>query len=194
MKASGPLHGTQEVAVASARLERLPPLPDRPVSLFAGEADDFGVSPSRVISTSQISARVNLPLPTSVPGVSTLTTLQLDAFLKAHSDAILVDAIVSTAHMTLPGAYWMPELGQVTLGALERGQIQSTLHAASAGDRSRPIIVFERSSTYGWYGYHGALRIMGMGYGNVYWYRGGTDAWQDAQFPLAKAEAWAKTR
>ena len=58
--------------------------------LFANEAADFGARASRVISASQISTnertRVEtmLPLPTAVPGVDTLTTLQLDAFLKKN--------------------------------------------------------------------------------------------------------------
>ena len=73
-----------------------------------------------MISTNQINERSKLPLPTVVPGVDTLTTLQLDAFLKAHPEAILIDAVVNNAHMTLPGAYWMPELGQATIGALEQ--------------------------------------------------------------------------
>jgi rhodanese-related sulfurtransferase len=179
---------------ATARFERIPPVPERTVALFANEAADYGVSPSRVISTSQISDRVMLALPTTVPGVDTLTTLQLDAFLKSHPDSVLVDAVVASAHRTLPGAYWLPELGVVNIGALERGQIEGALRAASGGDPSRPIIVFERSSTYGWFGYHGVLRLLGMGYSNIYWYRGGIDAWHDAQFATAQAQSWTKAR
>jgi rhodanese-related sulfurtransferase len=33
-----------------------------------------------------------------------------------------------------------------------------------------------------------------MGYSNIYWYRGGLDAWHDAQFTLAQAEVWARAR
>jgi PQQ-dependent catabolism-associated CXXCW motif protein len=179
---------------ATARFERIPSVPDRTVALFANEAADFGASPSRVISANRISDRVNLALPTTVPGVDTLTTLQLEAFLKTHRDAVLVDAVVGSAHKTLPGAYWLPELGVVTIGQLERSQIENALRAASGGDPSRPIIVFERSSTYGWFGYHGVLRLLGMGYSNIYWYRGGLDAWHDAQFALALAQPWAKAR
>ena len=179
---------------ATARFERIPPVPDRTVALFANEAADYGASPSRVISASQVSDRAMLALPTTVPGIDTLTTLQLEAFLKTHPDAVLVDAVVGSTHRTLPGAYWLPELGVVTIGQLERGQIENALRAASDGDPSRPIIVFERSTTYGWFGYHGVLRLLGMGYRNIYWYRGGLDAWHDAQFALAQAQPWAKAR
>jgi len=30
------------------------------------------------------------------------------------------------------------------------------------------------------------LRLLGLGYTNVYWYRGGLDAWFDAGFQMAK--------
>ncbi|MBP8297596.1 MAG: hypothetical protein KAX84_15905, partial [Burkholderiales bacterium] len=132
--------------------------------------------------------------PTAVPGVDTLTTVQLDAFLKANPGTVLLDAFVGAAHRTLPGAFWLPELGSVTVGQKELKQIEDALQAASGGDLTRPIVVFERSSTYGWFGYHGVLRLLGMGYKNIYWYRGGLDAWHDAQFPLAQAEPWAKAR
>ncbi|MEP7083285.1 MAG: rhodanese-like domain-containing protein [Betaproteobacteria bacterium] len=182
------------VNAATASFQKMPEAPDRPVSLFANESVDFGASPSRVISGSQVSERVMLPLPMMVPGVDTLTTLQLEAFLKTHAEAVLVDAVVGSAHRTLPGAVWMPDLGVVTIGQLERGQIETAMRSATAGDPSRPVVVFERSSRYGWFGYHGVLRLLGMGYSNVYWYRGGLDAWHDAQFTLAQAQAWSKSR
>ena len=185
---------------ATARFDRLPAAPDRTIALFANEAADFGARPSRVISASQVNVNERtriatmLPLPTAVPGIDTLTTVQLDAFLKANPGTVLVDAFVGAAHRTLPGAFWLPELGSVTVGQKELKQIEDALQAASGGDLTRPIVVFERSSTYGWFGYHGVLRLLGMGYKNIYWYRGGLDAWHDAQFPLAQAEPWTKAR
>lgn len=189
------------VNFATARFERISPAPDRTVALFANEAVDFGAPPSRVISASQISVNARtgvektmLSMPTAVPGVDTLTTVQLDAFLKAHPETVLLDAFVGAEHTTLPGAFWLPELGVVTIGQKERGQIEDALRTADGGDLTRPIVVFERSSTYGWFGYHGVLRLLGMGYRNIYWYRGGLDAWHDAHFPLAQAVAWTKAR
>jgi PQQ-dependent catabolism-associated CXXCW motif protein len=185
---------------ATAQFVRIPAVPDRAVTLFANEAADFGGKPSRVISLSQINTNdrtrieTMLPLPTAVPGVDTLTTLQLDAFLKAHPDTVLIDAFVGPPHRTLPGAHWMPDLGQVQLGQKEKSQIEATMLRANGGDLSRPIVVFERSSTYGWFGYHAVLRLLGMGYTNIYWYRGGLDAWHDAQLQLAQAEAWNRAR
>jgi PQQ-dependent catabolism-associated CXXCW motif protein len=189
------------VNFATARFERIPPAPDRTVALFANEAVDYGAPPSRVISASQISVNARtgvektmLSMPTAVPGVDTLTTVQLDAFLKAHPETVLLDAFVGAEHTTLPGAFWLPELGVVTIGQKERDQIEEALRTADGGDLTRPIVVFERSSTYGWFGYHGVLRLLGMGYRNIYWYRGGLDAWHDAHFPLAQAVAWTKAR
>jgi PQQ-dependent catabolism-associated CXXCW motif protein len=188
------------VNTATAQFTRIPAEPDRAVTLFANESVDYGGTPSRVISASQIDTnnrsqvQTMLPLPVAVPGVDTLTTLQLDAFLKKNPRTILVDATNGGQHRTLPGALWMPDLGQVRVGQKELSQIESALAAANGGDLSRPIVVFERSSTYGWLGYHGVLRLLGMGYTNIYWYRGGVDAWHDAQFTLAQADAWSPAR
>jgi PQQ-dependent catabolism-associated CXXCW motif protein len=185
---------------ATAKFVRIPAEPERPVTMFANEGADFGARPSRVISASQIStnerSRIEtmLPLPTAVPGVDTMTTLELDAFLKKNPDAVLIDTFVGGTHRTLPGAVWMPDLGQVNLGQKERSQIEAALTQANGGDPSRPIVVFERSSTYGWFGYHAVLRLLGMGYTNIYWYRGGLDAWHDAQFALVPAAAWNRAR
>ena len=188
------------VNFATARFQRIPSVPDRTVALFANEAVDFGGAPSTIISASQLNldlkSRIQrrLPLPMTVPGVDTLTTVQLEAFLRAHPATVLLDALDSTAHLTLPGAVWLPELGAVTIGQKERSEIEAALQKANGGDPSRAIVVFERSPTYGWYGYHGVLRLLGMGYRNIYWYRGGLDAWHDALFPLAQAQASTRAR
>ena len=185
---------------AKATFVKIPPQPDRTVDEFANETEDSGASPTRVLSNSQVNGK-DRPLPKTVPSVDTLTTVQLDAFLKAHPDAVLVDAIVEAnrialydnmSHKTIPGAYWMPEIGGITLGALELDLIAKTMRAATNGDPSRPVIVFERSSMFGWLGYRGVLRLMGMGYSTIYWYRGGIDAWHDAAFPTVPSKSWAR--
>jgi hypothetical protein len=88
---------------ATARFDRLPAAPDRTIALFANEAADFGARPSRVISASQVNVNERtriatmLPLPTAVPGIDTLTTVQLDAFLKANPGTA-ARRVVGAAH------------------------------------------------------------------------------------------------
>jgi adenylate cyclase len=52
----------------------------------------------------------------------------------------------------------------------------------TAGDHARPIItVGWNSERFG--GYNLALRLITLGYTNVYWYRGGREAWEVAAQP-----------
>lgn len=42
-------------------------------------------------------------------------------------------------------------------------------------------LVFHCQSTQCWMSYNAALRAIHMGYTQVYWYRGGVEAWQSVQ-------------
>jgi PQQ-dependent catabolism-associated CXXCW motif protein len=146
------------------------------------EDADFGGRPTRYLEV----PNPTRPLPKTVPGVTTLTTLELRQLLNAQPGVVLVDAYSEGAHMSLPGALWRPDIGLPRPGAFPLADMQKAMAAATGNDRDRPVVVFERSSAWGWYGYNAALRLLGMGYTNVLWYRGGVDAWFDAGFPMAR--------
>jgi hypothetical protein len=46
-----------------------------------------------------------------------------------------------------------------------------------------PVIFFSKG-VKNWEGYNAALRALQIGYGKVYWYRGGIDSWTNAKQPL----------
>jgi hypothetical protein len=48
-----------------------------------------------------------------------------------------------------------------------------------------PIVVFSINSER-FAGYNLALRLVALGYTNVYWYRGGLEAWRAHQLPDAE--------
>lgn len=124
------------------------------------------------------------PIPDNAPGVATIGTLALEELLRQTPGAVLIDALGEHAHKSLPGALLMPDFGRVRFPRAERIFAEEALEKAARGQKDHPIIVFERNTRYGWLGYHAVLRLLGLGYTNVKWYRGGLDAWHDAGFPL----------
>ncbi len=70
-------------------------------------------------------------------------------------------------------------------------RLRRKLDVLTSGDRSKPIV------TVGWNserfdGYNLALRLVHMGFTEVYWYRGGREAWEVAGLPEEDAaeQAW----
>ena len=172
-----------------AEFDPISPRPDAPTAAYALEDEHDGRAPT----TNILAGNFNQPLPRQVPGATTISTLELRALLEKRNDVVLVDAVSGEQHPTVRGAVWLPDIGQAKgygsrhfmLGAKELDNIRDALTAASGGDLSRPVVVFERSTAFGWLGYHGTLRVLGLGYQNVYWYRGGLDAWHDAGLLVA---------
>ena len=78
----------------------------------------------------------------------------------------------------------MADLGLAQPPAAQRVFATEAIAEATSGDKNRTVVVFERNTRYGWYGYHVVLRLVGLGYTDVRWYRGGLDAWHDAGLAL----------
>ncbi len=151
---------------------------------FGGEAEDFGVGPQTNLRLENLHA----PTPTTVPGAITITTTQLQAMLSARERPLLVDVLASSPdHPTIPGSVWMPMVG--TPGSFN-DQIQRNFNE-SLGQlvqrkRNHPIVFFCLGVEC-WLSYNAALRALRLGYRNVYWYRGGMTAWEDAGLPTEGA-------
>jgi PQQ-dependent catabolism-associated CXXCW motif protein len=170
---------------ATAQFEPISHDPNTATSTFALEAEHEGNLPTKWIAANNFAT----PLPIEAPGASTITALQLKAMLQEDRQLTLVDTFVGAAHQSLPGAVWLPELGDVRLGSMESRRIGAVLARATEGDKARPVVVFERNQSFGWYGYHAVLRLVGMGYRQIYWFRGGIDAWHDAGQSMQLAAA-----
>ncbi len=156
---------------------------------FALEDRDDGVRPPSVITARNYSRR----LPVAAPGAATISTAQLLRMLGEAQPPRLIDARAGAAKPRINGAVWLPELGaEQRLGAVERGAIEAALSKLAGSDRNVPMVVFDRSVDWGWIGYHAVLRLREMGYSNLYWYRGGSDAWHDAGLPLVAATSPAR--
>ena len=99
----------------------------------------------------------------------------------------MFDVVGGTGHDTIPGAFWLPGAGRGdSLSDPVQAQLARTLEALAGGDRARRMVFF-CIGVRCWLSYNAALRAAALGYREVYWYRGGINAWIDAGGDLAPA-------
>ena len=151
----------------------------------ADEDADFGVAPTRALRLADHAA----PTPRELPGARTIRTPQLRAWLERDAPArpLLIDVVGGSGHETIPGALWLPGTGR---GSSFSDDLQAwfgrTLETLTLRNRARPLVFF-CAGTHCWLSYNAALRATALGYREVYWYRGGIEAWIDAGGDLVPA-------
>jgi PQQ-dependent catabolism-associated CXXCW motif protein len=118
--------------------------------------------------------------PSTIPDAKVVTTNDLIEAMKSKSDFLLVDAWDDDDHNEIPGSTHINYAGNP--GNFD-DEIQSKLlHAMNdlvGGNPNYPV-VFYCAGPNCWESYNAALRAEAMGLNNVYWYRGGLCAWQEA--------------
>ncbi len=152
---------------------------------LADEDADFGVPPTRALRLADYAA----PTPREVPGARTIRTAQLQSRLQrdAPDRPLLLDVVGGEGHDSLPGAHWLPGAGRGrAFDDPIQAQLGSTLQALTGGNRGRPMVFFCASAKC-WLSYNATLRALALGYTDVYWYRGGIEAWLDAGGDVTKS-------
>ena len=127
-------------------------------------------------------------VPDGVPGGKRVNLEQVDALLNAG--AILLDVMpsegagadpatgawrLSRSHQTIPGATWVPDVGRGKITPAFESYFKSNLVKLSAGNPSKPIILFCQSDC--WMAWNAVQRAAGYGYTKLYWFPEGTDGW-----------------
>ena len=145
---------------------------------LAGERDhvdedvDFGV-PADGVLHSEVAGRT----PKEATGARTIRTTDLVPFL-ATTRPLVVDTVLYSWNRSISGAVGLQFAGlggSFTDEAQDR--LRSKMQKLAGGDLRRPIV------TIGWNAEHFdgrnlAVRLASLGYTNVYWYRGGREAWE----------------
>jgi PQQ-dependent catabolism-associated CXXCW motif protein len=149
---------------------------------YADEYRDWGIAPTNRLRQQPYHG----PTPLEIPGAQVVHTRQLQALLAGPDKPVLIDVLSEPGHVTLAGAVWLSGAGRGT-NFLDPVQLALTqlLGQLADGDKSRPLVFFCASSQC-WLSYNAALRAVAAGYGRVYWYRGGVDAWTAAALPTAR--------
>ncbi len=119
--------------------------------------------------------------PKEVLGGRVIATEALTKLLSS-SNVVVLDG--EFGQLSIPGAVslpWMSRGGAVTDDM--QPEFAHLLAKLTGGDKTRPIVTLA-SNAYQWPGYNLARRAAALGYRNVFWYRGGRDAWAAAGLPM----------
>jgi adenylate cyclase len=146
----------------------------------ADEDADFGIEPDQGLRRT-----LEGPTPTAVPGAITIRTSELVQFL-AQRKPLIVDTGYYPTGRSLPGAVELQYSGLAgSLSDSMQGRLQRVMHDITKADLAAPIVVVGWNSER-FDGPNLTLRLVSMGYKNVWWYRGGREAWEINN--LAQAE------
>jgi hypothetical protein len=139
---------------------------------------DFGVAPDAVLHASY-----EYRTPTTAPGVTTVGTDQFAA-MREEKKPLVIDTMDSSWYWSVPGAVGLDQYGDIggTFTDKVQTRLEQKLRELTGGDMAKPIVTMSlNAARFG--GYNLALRIRHAGYTNVYWYRGGREAWEVAGRP-----------
>jgi tetratricopeptide (TPR) repeat protein len=143
----------------------------------ADEATDFGIAATNSLSPEPIGRT-----PILCPGATTIRTTEVIVLLEERS-ATLIDVALGSWGRSIPGAIGLQGTGHG--GAFSENvqdRFRRKIVDLTKGDLSAPIVAFcvnsERFTAYNL-----ALRLVAIGCTNVYWYRGGVEAWQERELP-----------
>lgn len=85
---------------------------------------------------------------------------------------------LSEAHLTIPGALWLPETGRSPVDEGLWRALETRIAEARAAAPGQPVILFCRIDC--WMSWNAARRLALGGTGNVHWLAEGTDGWHGA--------------
>jgi PQQ-dependent catabolism-associated CXXCW motif protein len=141
------------------------------------------------------------PTPATVPHAVTLDTIELAALIDSGSVRLVdVQAVVvrpETAEFgfawlpnepryNIPGSVWLPNVGYGQLEPHMDAYFRHHLRRVTSGRLDRPLVFYCVADC--WMSWNAVQRAHRYGYHALYWYRGGTDAWQAAGRPLQEGQ------
>ena len=132
------------------------------------------------------------PVPKSLTGATTINTAELEALLikKQVMRPLLIDALPKSKkpdgwpqeqvwlpepHLTIPSAYWLPEIGFGTINEMVEIAYKKFMRAMTHNNLAYPVVVFCRENC--WISWNAAKRLLQYGYRQIYWYPEGMDGW-----------------
>jgi adenylate cyclase len=138
---------------------------------------DFGIA-----SDNLLHALIQGHTPTEAPGARTVRTADVVAML-ADRKPLVLDTMWNSWHLSIAGAVGLDGIG---FGGVLSDPLQARLdrkmRALTGGDLTRPIVVMGFNSER-FDGRNLTLRLAALGYTQLYWYRGGREAWEVAALP-----------
>jgi tetratricopeptide (TPR) repeat protein len=139
---------------------------------------DFGVAPDNGLHE-----YLQGKTPTIAPGVTTVDTERLAGMLENDKPTV-IDTMDYSWYRSVPGAVGLQFRGNThgTFDDVVQKRLELKLRELTGGNLAKPIVAMSFNVSY-FDGYNLALRLRHAGYTNVYWYRGGREAWEVAGKP-----------
>ncbi|MBO0751328.1 MAG: PQQ-dependent catabolism-associated CXXCW motif protein [Bradyrhizobiaceae bacterium] len=140
------------------------------------------------------------PTPATLTGARVVTTAEAEALWRDKT-AIFIDVMPRAPkpanlppgtvwrdrpRSNIPRSIWLPDTGYGDIAAATADYLRRNVERVTAGDRTRPLVVYCLRDC--WMSWNAAKRLLAMGYVNVAWYPDGTDGWSDDLLPLAEAQ------
>lgn len=121
--------------------------------------------------------------PVAAPGARTIRTSDLSTVLEEQRPLVLDTAPWGRS---IPGAIalWGAGIGGSTSDEYQERLRQKMLRL-TGGNKSMPLVTVSQNAER-FQARNLALRLVALGYTNVYWYRGGREAWAVADMPMAE--------
>ncbi len=153
------------------------------------ELQDLGVAPTDRLKAEPLHAAT----PTAIPGGRTITTADLVRLMRdPKSGALVFDVLGAT--QSLPNAFYATPAAQPgDFNDQVQRDFGNFLQQTTQGKLDRPMVFYCRND-HCWMSYNAALRAIKLGYRQIYWYRGGIEAWQQAGGPLVARNQTAPSR
>lgn len=143
----------------------------------ADEDADFGV-PADAVLHDEVAGRT----PTEAPGAKTIRTAELVRLLTDQAP-LVIETVSNSWGRSIAGAIGLRFSG---LGGSFTDEAQDRLRRKmfeqTGGNLTRPVVAVGWNSER-FDGRNLALRLVALGYTQVYWYRGGREAWEVAGLP-----------
>ena len=151
---------------------------------YGGEDVDWNITPTREYVSDYHSST-----PTTHPVADNVSTYELRRII-ANSEHRLVVANVLGSRKgdsidSIPRSIWLKGFGRAPkhFSDSDRQRFASYLTKLTNNNKDAPIVFFCLDAKC-WLSYNACLRASELGYTNIYWYRGGIDAWKSAGLPL----------
>lgn len=132
--------------------------------------------------------RYRSPTPQQHKQATTVSTQQLVRLLKQTPEPVLVDVqplvwmngffIQKKPRFHIPASHWTPNVGQGELDDAWANYFRQHLRVITQGRQDYPIVIYCTADC--WMSWNAIKRASQWGYSNLYWYRDGSDGWQEA--------------
>ena len=142
---------------------------------YGREAKDWNVEATIDFRTGKLHA----PTPMHHGRAITIRTRELLRLVVSPAPPLLIDVLSQASHQTVAGAWWLRGAG---FSNTSNDRLGTKLEELTFGNRARAMVFFCQGAEC-WASYNAALRASLIGYENVYWYRGGLEAWKEARLP-----------